>query len=469
MCRRKRRLIPASASGKQPWRLNWRARPGAPRRGEIAASLVYRCSKAGLRLRQGRTSQPASSGRIVSIARWMRGPYHDTRVPSIKWMRAAGGGRDLELGELGDVARAERIRLVREQDHLGRRRDDLGKLHDRIATLLAIGEDVLASAQREQIVRVGVAAHAHPRLLPDRTEDARAARGAGRLRRGDGRLDRIHALGARAGGGAERRQLAQQRHAVAHAARIGHPDRDARGLQPFHVAAAVLLVVRDHQIGRQLEDPGQRGGLGAAHLGKPRHRLGGVHAPVAHPDQVARRGRATTAPRSGSAPATPRAAEAKPASPPELDREHAPRRAAPRRPAGPPPRPAARSAAARRARATSSSSPCAVTSISSRVALGRSISRQVQPSRFSSRIGRPSREAARPGRARRTARAPARAAPGRRSARSGAAARGTAAPGTSSRSPRARVAPARPSARSSRPPPPPGSTRFTSTASVATP
>ena len=70
---------------------------------------------------------PGSASRAATsaIARAIRGPYQEISVPSMQWIRpvAAAGVRD--RGELRDVARAERVRLVRQQDHLGARGGDL--------------------------------------------------------------------------------------------------------------------------------------------------------------------------------------------------------------------------------------------------------------------------------------------------------------------------------------------------------
>ena len=312
-------------------------------RGEIAATV-------GLRLRQGRTSQPAISGtdRLDRPLDARTVPRHQRAVDQVD--APARGGREIERRELADLAGAEGVRLVRQQDHLRRRRDDLGDLNDRIAPVLAIGEDVLASAQREQVVRVGIPTHAHPRRLPDRAEDGHAALRTGRFRRGDRRLDRIHEPRDRPGASAERRQLAQQRHAIPDAARIGHPDRHARGLQALDVAAAVLFLIGDHQIGPEREDAGDRGALGAAKLGELRHHLRRVYAPSLTPTRwLARPSHANASVRLGTSDTTRGGSDSG-----FMDRTRwrgRPRRAAPRPPAGRPRKPAARSAAARRARA----------------------------------------------------------------------------------------------------------------------
>ena len=178
------------------------------------------------------------------------------------------------------VARPECVGFVRQQHHLRRGRHDLGLLHDRVAALRPLREDVGAPADAQQIVRVGVAADRHPRALQigQKTRVGGAAwRAAARASAAwIGSITRARArCQARPGPPARRAAPARR-----HAARIRDPHVEPRLEHALDVAPGVLLVVRDHQVRAQLQDPLEGRVLGAADPGQPRDRVGRMHTPV---------------------------------------------------------------------------------------------------------------------------------------------------------------------------------------------
>ncbi len=198
---------------------------------------------------------------------------------------AAADQRDrrTRFERLGAVVAGEAVRLVGQHHQVEVRRAQL--LNGDAGVALGVcGVRVVDAQARQQVPGERVAAEHHPRPPPDGHRRPEPDRRAGRVGpRGPGL--RQPARRPRPAGGEDPVQLPE---GLVERPHLGDEDLDARGPQRGQVGGAVLLLVGDHQIGREGDDPGHVGVLRTAH---PRdvevHRMA---APVGGPDQRARHG-----------------------------------------------------------------------------------------------------------------------------------------------------------------------------------
>src|SRR5581483_9075948 len=78
--------------------------------------------------------------------------------------------------------------------------------------------------------------------------------------------------------------LEQGFHGARHGARVRGQDRKPLLAHLFHILTPILLGVRYHEAGRQIEDCPEIGVLGAAHLAHRANATGRLHAELRHPD-----------------------------------------------------------------------------------------------------------------------------------------------------------------------------------------
>src|SRR5579862_2242154 len=162
---------------------------------------------------------------------------------------AAERGRQERL-QLGDVRLIEGVWLVGKYDDIRTEFDRVLEGRDGIA-LTRRRENVIVAEHPQHVMRVGVGVERHPRLLPDRAENAEPQFAPHAERR----LDTAHAerdfLGKRG------RLLLATEHAAQsqdrfdrarHRTRIGSEHRDTRGAHSLEVFAPILLGVRDYQL-----------------------------------------------------------------------------------------------------------------------------------------------------------------------------------------------------------------------------
>ncbi len=254
---------------------------------------------------RGRVAAPSTPGRGASAPRSvqrssapssrsaapMRGPYQVRSLPSTKWIlpsRTAGmsgyGAKSL------DVDAAEPIRLVGQQDDVGRRRRHLLQRHRRIARGAA-ARTRCRPRIRQHVDGVGVAAERHAGPPPDRAEHPRGPAAGRRAPRPRCRASSAAASAApRSAAPVSSPHLAHQSDALAHRPGIGHVHRDAPAPQRLDVLAQVLLDVGDHEVGAERANRVERGVLLAADArlgGDALGRLGAVDRAAGH--GVARR------------------------------------------------------------------------------------------------------------------------------------------------------------------------------------
>jgi hypothetical protein len=147
----------------------------------------------------------------------------------------------------------------------------------RIALSVA-GEDIADAETGQHVTGEGVPAEDHPGTPPD-GDDGGGGRKAGRIRPDGARPEQPGRAGP-VEGRAEPFQAAQ---GLLDGRRCGHPDPDAGAAQRCDVLGAVLLGIRDDEVGRHGENPLQVGPLGATDAGHVE--TGRMGAPVRGADE----------------------------------------------------------------------------------------------------------------------------------------------------------------------------------------
>ncbi len=191
-----------------------------------------------------------SSERRAATAGRMRGPYHDTKVPSMQWMRASRAAGTSSRASSRGVARTERVGLVGQQDHVGRGRLDV------VRARRSGSGDRRGRRTRWRRRRAPASSGCRYRGRPSSRGRARSGRRRATWRARPARLRRAPppprpapttaaiAAGVAPSAASSRSSV----DALPHRARVGHPDDEARCAQLFDHAARVLLVVRDHEV-----------------------------------------------------------------------------------------------------------------------------------------------------------------------------------------------------------------------------
>ena len=123
-----------------------------------------------------------------------------------------------------------------------------------IDDLVEGGEEILATAEFDHVVDIGVPPNRHPRVSPDLTKDSRSVAGGELGPRPFRFLDRFerrrHKLGPCGGGRAKIRQFREQFGTFPNRSGIGHPDIDPVFRQFPNDPRRIFLLVRDHQVRR---------------------------------------------------------------------------------------------------------------------------------------------------------------------------------------------------------------------------
>ena len=209
-------------------------------------------------------------------------PEDERAVDDVDAAVSRGAGARERLGEGRDVILAEAIRLVGQEDDLGIASRDLREIDTRVA-IGRVREDVSQPGAGEQVVGVGVAREAHPRILPDREErrarrtgpNGRSLRCPGE-RGAEGGDDR----GTRLIRGAEVGEPLDLRERFGDGARVIDPGAEAALAQPAHVDLAVLLEVREDEVRAERRDRVDARVLRPADARAVGEFRGGMDAPV---------------------------------------------------------------------------------------------------------------------------------------------------------------------------------------------
>ena len=226
----------------------------------------------GATWRRGRVVRPAWSwaaraGRAVT----RDGPYQVRLRPSTRatWWPGNISGPSAALNGYGSSGR------TMSEGPAGR---DVSQVDVRVAAGV-IGVDVVQAEPGGQVAGEGARTHHHPGVAPDRDGRAgpRPGRGFGPDLLGFGQPGRLRP----AQRGAE--HPAQGRQCLLKVPDHGHPDRHPGRAEAFHVDAAILLLVGQHDVGLQRFDGGQVRVLGPPDPGHVQ--VGGVGAPDGGADQ----------------------------------------------------------------------------------------------------------------------------------------------------------------------------------------
>ena len=286
--RRLRGLDPGRRRARRPARRHARAStaPGSPAAASAAASspspsparspttgaLGGRGLATGARRRARPTPAPgrARAGRSRRVTRRGSGPSSG-REPTGRGARSAAGGADappeqvlaVDEHDRGDRSSSatwrsrERVGLARREHQVGAERRGLGQRRSPGSGPSPSAKTLSMPSAREQRRAVGVGRHRHPRPAPDGTN---AAPPVDRRTRGGVRT----APGAAStpDGGGQRGHAADRRRRATRCASTC--EREAGGDERVGVLAAVLLVAHHHEVGRERDDGGDVGVLGAA-------------------------------------------------------------------------------------------------------------------------------------------------------------------------------------------------------------